>query len=103
MYIAGKGQENTGPGTSLSLFSPPNYKVGMAGCGCDKYSGLGLFDSGMDFTAWGWQEWFAVGIGGYVLTSMLFTTRRAGRQISEGVGKRVRGARRKLGKRISGD
>jgi len=98
-YVAGQGHEHLGPGTSLTEFVAPNYHVGM-GCACNR--GMGLFESGIDFTSWTWKEWFAVGIGGYVITSMLFTGRRAARQVSEGVTKRVRRSRRALGSRIAG-
>ena len=75
------------------------------GCGCEGncgMTGLGLFEAGTDFTSWGWQEWLVVGLGGYVLTSMFFTGRRAARQIGEGVSSRVRRGRRRLGSRIAG-
>lgn len=109
MYIQGRGHEHTGPGTSLTLFRPPNYRApgsgmgcaGMGACGCGR-CGMGLFESGTDFTQWTWKEWFAVGIGGYVLTSMFFTTKRAARQVSEGVSGGIRRTRKRLGKRIAG-
>lgn len=113
MYIQGQGHEHQGPGTSLTLFSAPNYRVtgapqglgcgckgGGLGCSCNK--GMGLFESGFDFTSWTWQEWFVIGIGGYVITSMLFTTKRAARQAGEAVSRRVRSSRRRLGGRIAG-
>ena len=74
-------------------------KAGL-GCSCNK--GMGLFDSGMDFTSWTWQEWMVVGLGGYVVVSMLFTTRRAARQIGEGVRSRVKRTRRRMGSAIAG-
>jgi hypothetical protein len=63
---------------------------------------MGLFDSGMDFSLWTWQEWLVVAMGGYMLTSMFFTGRRAARQVGEGVRSRVRRGRRKLGSKIAG-
>ena len=85
MYVKGSGHEHTGPGTSLTLLAPPNYRVGgmtgcagMGGCGCGgACGGLGLFESGADFTAWGWPEWGLVLVGGYMLLSTVFTTGRA--------------------------
>jgi hypothetical protein len=47
-------------------------------CGC---AGLGLFDSGMDYTQWGWQEWGIVILGGYMVVSTLFTTKRAAKAV----------------------
>jgi hypothetical protein len=74
------------------------------GCACTKPGmncGMGLFDT-MNPTSWGWQEWAIVGAGGYMLTSMFFTGRRAGRQVREGVSKRVRGARKRLAAKVAG-
>jgi hypothetical protein len=65
--------------------------------------GLGLFESGFDFSQWTWQEWLVVGMGGYMLTSMFFTGRRAARQVREGVGKRVKRTRRSLADKIAGE
>lgn len=110
MYIAGKGHEHQGPGTSLTLFSPPNYRVkaGLSGCkgtgctkgmgGCACAGGLGLFEAGTDFTQWSWPEWAIVGIAGYMVFSTLFTTRTAAARVGEG----YRRTRRKIGKRIAG-
>ena len=103
MYLAGTGADIMGPGTSLVQrieWTPPQERqlegLGCAcggGCGCR--AGLGLFDS-MDPTTWGWQEWLTVGVGGYMLTSIFFTGKRAARQVGEG----VRHARRRVGKRV---
>ncbi len=78
--------------------------MGCAGCGgkCKSSCGMGLFDSGMDFSGWGWQEWAAVGVGGYFLTTVFFTGRRAARQVREGVSSRVRAGRRRLAKKVAG-
>lgn len=131
MYLVGKGADVMGPGTSTvqridwsranemqlmdsvrgrgpGLGCVPEFRsdcrqMGM-GCACGgtcRECGLGLFDS-MDPTAWGWQEWAIVGVGGYMLTSMLFTGRRAARQVRESVSSRVKGARRRLGRRVAG-
>lgn len=43
-------------------------------CGC---SGMGLFDSGMDFSQWGIMEWLTVAGGLYVAISVFSTTKRA--------------------------
>ena len=102
MYIAGKGHEHVGPGTSMVQFVKPNTGLGCAckgggmGCACNK--GMGLFDSGTDFTGWGLPEWGLVALGGYMIFSTLFTTRRAAARVGEG----VRRTRKRIGKRISG-
>lgn len=103
MYIAGKGHEHVGPGTSMVQFVKPNTGLsgcrGMGACGCGgKCGGLGLFDSGTDFTGWGLPEWGLVALGGYMIFSTLFTTRRAAARVGEG----VRRTRKRIGKRISG-
>ena len=110
MYTLSQGHEHLGPGTSM--VQRINWTTGMErqaeGLGCASCGGncgrcgLGLFESGMDISGWTWQEWLVVGLGGYVLTSMFFTTRRAARQVSEGVRKRVRRTRRRIGGRIAG-
>jgi hypothetical protein len=56
---------------------------------CDSHKGLGLFDSGMDFTTWGLPEWGIVALGGYMLFSTVFTTKRA-----VGAARRIPGNRR---------
>jgi hypothetical protein len=83
---------------------------GMAGACCDSCahggsckSGLGLFDSGMDFSQWTWQEWLVVGLGGYMLTSMAFGTKRAVRAAGEGARRGVKRARRRLAAKVAGD
>lgn len=81
--------------------------AGMAGtCGCGGSCGMGLFDSGMDFTTWAWPEWSIVGLVGYMLLSTIFTTRRAvGRvqRLPEDARRAVKRGRRRLGERIAGD
>ncbi len=38
--------------------------------------GLGLFESGMDWSQWTWQEWLTAGVGVYALFSIANTTKR---------------------------
>lgn len=45
------------------------------GCGCAG-GGLGLFESGMDLSSWGWKEIGLVLLGVYAVGSMVFTTGR---------------------------
>jgi hypothetical protein len=61
---------------------------------CGKCGGLGLFDSGMDFSQWGMPEFVIVALGGYVLLSTMFTTKRAARRVSSAVSGAYRGARK---------
>lgn len=71
---------------------------GLNGCGGDcgcggtcQGTGLGLFDSGFDFTTWGIPEWSVVGLGVYVLFSAFGDTRRGVQRVGR-VGKAVRKA-----------
>ena len=66
--------------------------AGLGGCGCGgTCGGLGLFDSGMDFTTWGWAEWATVGMGLYTLFSFVGDTKRGVTRVRR-VGKAVRKA-----------
>lgn len=62
----------------------PGLGCGGSSCSCGgtcsgaaghDHAGLGLFDS-MDWTTWGVGEWTAIGIGAYVLLSVIGDTRR---------------------------
>ena len=64
--------------------------AGLKGCSC---GGMGLFDSGMDPSGWGWPEMVIVGLGGYMVLSTLMTTKRAARRISGTVSGAYRGAK----------
>ena len=104
MYMLSKADGPEAPGTGLVQHLTGG--MGCAGLGCGscggKCGGMGLFDGGFNPSSWTWQEYFVLALGGYVLTSMFFTTRRAARQISEGVRGRVRKSRRRLGSKIAG-
>lgn len=104
MYLVGKGADVMGPGTSTVQridWTPPQERQ-MQGMGCAACKqGMGIFES-FDPSSWTWKEWAAFGIGGYILTSVFFTGRRAARQVREGVSGRVRRARRRVGARIAG-
>ena len=106
MYLVGQGHEHLGPGTSMtqrinwtqdqelqlkdafgrnlpeglglyqSNLRPRGKDCGMTGCG-----GLGLFETGLDFTSWSWPEYALVGLGLYVVASTVFTTGRAVRRV----------------------
>src|ERR1700690_3476412 len=64
---------------------------GLAGCKC---GGLGLFDSGLDPSGWGWPEFGIVGLGAYMLLSTFMTTKRAARRVRSSVSGAYKGARR---------
>lgn len=85
-----------------TYFATPAGQSGIrglgCGCGCNNPDGMGLFDTGLDFSGWGWQEWGIALLGGYMVASTLFTTKRAARA----AGDSVRRARRRVGKRIAG-
>jgi hypothetical protein len=98
MYVAGRGEhQHYGPGTSMVQRAKPGTFFGMGACcdscakggGCSK--GLGLFDSGMDFTTWGWPEWAIVGAGVYAGLSLLGDTKRGAARVRR-VGKAVKKA-----------
>ena len=66
--------------------------AGLGGCGCGgTCGGLGLFDSGMDFTTWSYPEWGLVAIGLYALFSFVGDTKRGVTRVRR-VGKAVRKA-----------
>jgi hypothetical protein len=106
MYLTSLQPNIMGPGTGLVQrydWSPAQSKrmegmgcgcAGLKGCPCDKSGGLGLFDSGLDFTGWGLPEFGVVGLGAYMLLSVLSTTKRAARRVSSTVSGAYKGARR---------
>jgi len=105
-YFQGQGHMHYGPGTSMVQFTKPVFGMGGCRCGdgnirCGCQAGLGLFDSGTDFTGWGWQEWFVIGIGGYVLFSTIFTTGRAVRKVKALPGERRKRRAARLRKEAS--
>ena len=103
MYVNANSMGPDAPGTAfVQRLNGLGCPCAGGGLGCSCNQGMGLFDSGMDFTQWTWQEWFVVGLGGYVVVSLFFTGRRAARQLREGTRKRFRRARRHLGSRIAG-
>ncbi len=69
------GQSNpTVPNPGLS-----GYRGMGCGCGCGGgcgQRGLGLFDTGMDITGWGWGEWLTIALGVYVVFSVFSTSQR---------------------------
>ena len=75
-------------------FGAPGLHGCAGGCGCEGncgMTGLGLFDSGMDFTTWGAPEWVIVAIGGYAVLSLIGDTKR-GYERTRRIGKAVRKA-----------
>lgn len=50
------------------------------GAGIQGYSGMGLFDTGLDFTGWGFGEWFLVAAGTWMAYSTFKQTGRTVRQ-----------------------
>ncbi len=110
--VAGFGRGMAGYG-GVDEFRPDCAQMSRScsekglGCACGgtcvRGCGLGIFDGGLDTSTWGFPEWgIAVGLGGYVLTSLFFTGRRVGRSVREGVSSRVRAGRRRLAKRVAG-
>lgn len=80
-------------------FYPPPYDFlspgcppasGLSGCGCggscggcgSHSHGMGLFDSGLDYTQWGWQEWAALAAIVYVGHKIISDVGSAGKRVS---------------------
>lgn len=59
-------------------------------------AGLGLFDSGLDFSGWSTAEWTAVIVGGYLLLSLAGDASRTTRKISQKA-RRAGASRRRRG------
>lgn len=95
MYVTTQGNQ---PPAGTNLVE--RYTNGMSGCGCgcDSCAGIGMFDSGLDVSGWGWPEWLTAGLGVYTLFSLFSTTSRGVSAAREGVQR----ARRRVGKRIAG-
>ena len=68
------------------------FPIGMNGACCSScaHKGMGLFDSGLDFTGWGWPELLVAGLGGYMIFSTIFTTSKGVSEI-----RRIPGERRR--------
>ena len=64
--------------------------MGCAGLCCGGSCGLGLFDSGFDFSTWGVGEWAVAAGGLYLLFSVFSTTQRG----TQAVGRAIRRRRR---------
>ncbi len=73
-------------GLNFPMVTPPQgWGGGLSGLGCGSCRGtcgMGLFDSGMDFSQWTWAEWGAIAVGSYVLFSVVSTTNRGARRVS---------------------
>ena len=77
---------------------------GMGAC-CDSCAhggkcsgGMGLFETGLDLTGWGWPEFAIAAFAVYASWSALVTTKRGVRAVGEG----VRKTRRKIGGAVAG-
>jgi hypothetical protein len=96
LYLPGQGHTHMGPGTSfvqrIDWTQAQNGQMldAMRGLGCGSCAGtcqncrtrgLGLFESGMDFSGWGPLEWGLVALGGYMVVSTVFTTQRASTRV----------------------
>jgi hypothetical protein len=80
-------------GPPVSMGTATGMGCGCAGLGCACSSGLGLFDSGMDYTAWGAPEWTIVVIGVYTLFSIFGDTKRGVGRIKGAASGAYRGAK----------
>lgn len=93
------------PVPRLSIMPPRGRGFGgLDGCGCGckgkgdcgSHSvapvlapGLGLFDSGLDWTAWSIPEWTAVGVGTYLAFSVFGDLLRGGRAVKRATRRRT--------------
>jgi hypothetical protein len=103
-YLVGQGHMHFGPGTSMVQMTKPVFGMGSCCGSCAKggtCKGMGLFDSGFDVSGWGWQEWGLVIFGGYALTSVLFTTKRAASRVASLPGERRKRKAARLRSRAS--
>ena len=102
-YVKSQGHAHFGPGTSMSLFQKPAW--GLSGCPCSGglggRCGMGLFDTGLDFSGWGLPEWGIVLVGAYFLFSGLFTGRAAVRRVRAMPGERRRAKAARLRKKAA--
>lgn len=83
-------------GSSLTVLQNPQLPRGMQiqgmsglGCDCRGCRGLGLFDTGLDLTGWGWAEWLTVFVGVYVVISVFSSTRRTVGRVRSGFRQRA--------------
>ena len=90
MYMMAKSIGPDAPGTAMVQRS-----VGL-GCACGCNKGMGLFESGMDYTQWGLVEWGIVVVGGYMVLSTIFTTKRVAGKIRALPGERRKSKAAKL-------
>ena len=70
-----------GPPVSMGTTTGMGCGCAGLGCSCSQSGGLGLFDSGMDFSAWGIPEWSIVAVGAYALLSLVGDTKRGARRV----------------------
>ncbi len=67
------------PGPGTELVQHIDWAPGL-GCACDQ-KGMGLFDSGLDISGWGFAEWGSIFAGALMLVSTVSTTHRAVRHV----------------------
>lgn len=79
------------PGGNPAAARAAGWSGGLSGCGCGGTCGgcgshgMGLFDSGLDYTQWGWQEWAALAAIVYVGHKLITDVGRAGKGVSRSV------------------
>lgn len=75
MYIAGK----------IPCGVSQDPLRGLAGLGCSECNGtcggMGLLESGFDWSQWGWQDWLTVAGIAYTVFSLFATTQRGARTV----------------------
>jgi hypothetical protein len=78
--------------TAKSGLPPALLLPGLTGLGCPSCNGtcgqhkgllgLGIFDTGLDWTGWGIAEYVTIGLGLWALSSMFGSAKRTGRAVA---------------------
>lgn len=84
--------------TARSGLPPALLGLGCANCngscGCHKgLLGLGIFDTGLDFSGWGITEWAIVALGGYMLFSTFSPATMRRRSVERRTGRALKKVR----------
>ena len=84
------------PSPAPVLYAPGRGFGSLSGCGCGckgkgdcgTHAGMGLFESGLDWSQWGVGEWTAAGVGAYLTISLFGDLMRGGRAVKRATRRR---------------
>jgi hypothetical protein len=83
-----------GHGPAAPVLYTPAAGLGGCGCGCNGHGscggGLGLFESGFDWTQWSVGEWTVAAVGSYLAVSLFSDMARAGHKVRRSLRRRQR-------------